>query len=495
MILKKFLLLEKNKKKIFFFPLQKINLSGLDFFYAVCNLSMYFKGIERNKKIAILYDNSIEYLIISFYVMLKNLTLVPINPVLSKSEILQIYKNSNSDIIISGKENFFKLKKIKKKIKFNFDVRITNKILKNYKNIFKIGKKKNHPLLLLYTSGSTGSPKGALLSEKNITSNSLVISNHHKLKKKSSTLVLMPMFHNNGFIISFMSSFLVGTKIIIAPANFIIYKFWEIVKKYSINYTSLMPAVLSMILKFGGSHKNQSLKIIACGGQKLSINLQKRFEKKFKTKIIEHYGLTETTSISSINSLTNRNYKSVGRPIKGTSIKVYDYKLKKLKKTGYGEISISGDNVFIGYYKNEKLNNDKWFKKYFKTGDYGFIDKEKNLFFSSRKDFLIIKGGENVYPAEIENVIYRFDEVIECGVVGYKDNIYGEEVYAFVKLKKYTKKKEEYLKKLLSINLARFKIPKKIFFLQKDIKLKELPKTITKKIKYKDLQIILKNEI
>ena len=159
MILKKFLLLEKNKKKIFFFPLQKINLSGLDFFYAVCNLSMYFKGIERNKKIAILYDNSIEYLIISFYVMLKNLTLVPINPVLSKSEILQIYKNSNSDIIISGKENFFKLKKIKKKIKFNFDVRITNKILKNYKNIFKIGKKKTIHFYYCIPQGQQDLPK------------------------------------------------------------------------------------------------------------------------------------------------------------------------------------------------------------------------------------------------------------------------------------------------------------------------------------------------
>ena len=496
MILKKFLSLRNDNEKKFFFPIQKINLSGSDFFHSVCNLTKIFKKLENYKKISILYDNSVEYLIVSFYVILKRQTLVPINPLLSKDEIFQIFKNSDSDIIISGKENFFKLRKIKKKVKFNFDISLTNnKILRNYGKIFKSNKKKNHPLLLLYTSGSTGVPKGALLSEKNFISNSLSISRHHKLNTRTNTLVLMPMFHNNGFIISFMSSYLVGAKIIIAPANFIIYKFWEIIRKYSISYTSLMPAVLSMILKYGGSRKYKSLKIIACGGQKLSSHLLKRFEKKYKTKIIEHYGLTETTSISSINPLVRRNLKSVGKPIKGTSIKVYDDKLNKLKKKGFGEISIFGENVFVGYYKNEKLNKEKRFQKYFKTGDYGFLDMKKNLFFSSRKDFLIIKGGENIYPAEIENVIYKFEEVIECGVVGYKDSIYGEDIYAFVKLKKYNINSKKRLQRILEKNLAKFKIPKKILYLQKDIKITELPKTITKKIKYKELQLILKNKI
>ena len=114
----------------------------------------------------------------------------------------------------------------------------------------------------------------------------------------------MPMFHNNGFIISFLSTVLKSGTVIIAPANFIILKFWEIIQRYKITYTSLMPSVLSMILEYTKKDiKNNSLRIIACGGQKLSHSTQVKFENKFNLKIIEHYGLTETTSISTVMPL------------------------------------------------------------------------------------------------------------------------------------------------------------------------------------------------
>ena len=494
----KILSIKKAKERLFFFPLQNIELSGYDFFNCLLNLSKVLNKIEKlkkNKNIAILYDNSVEYLILSFYIILKKHTLVPLNPQLTPLEILKIIKQSNSTYVISGKENEKKIKEVKNKIIFNFYLKLKeNKKNLKFNKVFK-KQNKNKNILLLYTSGSTGVPKGSLLTEKNILSNALKISEHHKIDRKTKTLVLMPMFHNNGFIISFMSTFLANGKTIISPANFIIYKFWTIIKKFKISYTSLMPAVLSMILNHGGKRQNKSLKIIACGGQKLSRVLLSRFEKKFKTKIIEHYGLTETTAISSVMNLKKRNLKSVGRAIRGTMIKVYDNKTKKLKNNGYGEICVSGNNVFSGYYNNKKLNEEKKFKNFFKTGDYGQIDKKKNLYFAARKDFLIIKGGENIYPAEIENTIYQFKKVNECAVVGYDDKIYGEEIYAFVKFKKYKSLYEKQLNNFLVKNLARFKLPKKIFYFNKELKIKDFPKTTTQKIKYKDLKNILKNEI
>tara|TARA_Y100000590_G_scaffold18275_1_gene21768 strand:+ start:31003 stop:32502 length:1500 start_codon:yes stop_codon:yes gene_type:complete len=490
--------LKKNNKKLFFFPLQKLSLTGNEFFNCIMSLSKILFKIENlktKKNIAILYDNSVEYLIISFYIMLKQHTLVPLNPQLASSEIIKIYKQSDAICLITGKNMKKKVKSIKNKIIFNFHPNL-KKINKNL-SFYKIFKKErdNKSILLLYTSGSTGTPKGSLLTEKNILSNSQNIARHHKLNRNTNTLVLMPMFHNNGFIISFMSTFLAGGSTVIAPANLIIYKFWEIIKKFSISYTSLMPSVLSMLLSYAGKKKNTSLKIIACGGQKLSRVLLSRFEKKFKTKIIEHYGLTETTAISSVMNLKKRNLKSVGTPIKGTEIKLYDDKLKILKKRGYGEICISGKNVFLGYYKNNKLNSEKRFKNFFRSGDYGQFDKDKNLYFASRKDFLIIKGGENIYPAEIENTIYQFEKVNECAVVGYKDKIYGEEIYSFVKFNKYKASYEKKLNNFLIKNLARFKLPKKIFYFEKDLKIKDFPKTTTKKIKYKELKNIISNEI
>lgn len=494
----KILSIKKVKEKLFFFPLQNIELSGYEFFNCLLNLSKTLSKIEKlksKKNIAILYDNSVEYLILSFYILLKKHTLVPLNPHLAALEILKVIKQSNSTYVISDKKNKKKIKSIKNKIIFNFNTDLTKskKDLK-FNKIFK-NKNKNKNILLLYTSGSTGIPKGSLLSEKNILSNALKISKHHQIGKKTKTLVLMPMFHNNGFIISFMSTFLANGKTIIAPANFIIYKFWAIIKKFEVNYTSLMPSVLSMLLNHGGKRQNKSLKIIACGGQKLSRVLLLRFEKKFKTKIIEHYGLTETTAISSAMSLKKRNLRSVGKAIKGTAIKLYDEKTKKLKNYGYGEICISGKNIFSGYYNNKKLNREKKIKNFFKTGDYGKIDKKRNLYFAARKDFLIIKGGENIYPAEIENTIYQFKQVNECAVLGYYDEIYGEEIYSFVKFKKYKVIYEKQLNKFLVKNLARFKLPKKIFYFNKDLKIKDFPKTTTQKIKYKDLKNILKNEI
>ena len=357
--------------------------------------------------------------------------------------------------------------------------------------------KKDDEIVLLYTSGSTGKPKGSLLTFKNIYFNAISIANHHKLNKKTNSLVLMPMFHNNGYVGTFLSNFFVGGKSIIAPANFVLFKFWDLIKEYEISHTSLMVSVLSMILSVHTNKKNTSLKTIAVGGQKASENLITRFEKKYKTNLIVNYGLTETTSISTAASLdrSKRKYNSIGSPLEGVSIKMYDEEKKRLSNFGTGEICISGNNVIKSYYKNKFLSKEKFINSYLRTGDYGKFDKDKHLYFFSRKDFLIIKNGENIYPAEIENIFYQIKEISECAVLGIDDVTYGQEIYAFVKFKKYNYSLEKKIQKHLKKSLAKFKIPKKIFYLGKNIHIKEFPKTITKKILYLKLKKILINEI
>ncbi len=496
-ILKIILNLKNNYEKKFIFPLQNLTLSGYDIFKILCNIPIKLKKIKYlNEKthISILYENSVEYVILSFFVILNNHILVPINPQLSKNEIFEIYKKSNSKFLITSKNKKDKVKRIKNIIYFDFSIDLLKE--KNLNTKFFTKKKKNTGvILLLYTSGSTGEPKGSLLNEKNIFSNANVIANHHKINKKTNTLVLMPMFHNNGFIISFLSTVLKSGTVIIAPANFIILKFWEIIQRYKITYTSLMPSVLSMILEYTKKDiKNNSLRIIACGGQKLSHSTQVKFENKFNLKIIEHYGLTETTSISTVMPLKKRILSSVGKVIKGTKIKIFDENKKTLKSFGFGEVCISGQNVFKGYYNNKKLNKIKFFKGFLKTGDFARLNKKKYLYFKSRKDFMIIKGGENIYPAEVENVINKHSKVIESAVVGHKDNFYGQDIYAFIKLLKYKKIYKKEIEKNLIKKLAKFKIPKKIFFLGKNISMNEIPKTPTNKIHYRVLQKVLANE-
>ena len=492
--------LESIKEKKYFFPFEKLTFSGQEIFYLVNNLcKIYDKKIDKKNidKVAIIYENSIEYVALSFYLILKKKILVPINPLLTSIETEQIINHSKAKYIFSAQKFSNKIKNYENKSIFTYGKENYDLIQKNKKKFsinFKKKISKKNIILLLYTSGSTGTPKGALLTLGNILSNAESIGEHHKIKKNTNTLVLMPMFHNNGYIISFFSTFLRQGNLIVVPANFVILKFWNLINKYKINYTSLMPSVLAMISRFGGKSKNESLKYIACGGQKLPRLLLKKFEKNHNTKIIEHYGLTETTSVSTIMPLVKRNLESVGRVIKGTKIKMLNPKNFKLKNEGYGEICISGPNLFNGYYNNKKLNKEKKIYNYLRTGDYGFKDKKNNLFFKGRKDFLIIKNGENIYPAEIESKIYEIDEVLECAVVGLPHKIFGEQIYGFVKLKKINSKKINEIHLHLIKSLAKFKIPEKIFFLGKNINLKELPKTATKKIKYNDLKIILRNE-
>ena len=274
--------LKKNKKILFQFPLKNISMTGTDLFFYVFNLEENLKKInilKKEVKVAILYDNSIEYVILFFILTLRKLIVVPINPNLSATEIKKMFHQSNSKLLITGNENLKKVRKIKKKIIYNFSSK--NKKYQSLKVSLKTTNSEKNKILLLYTSGSTGVPKGSPLSEKNILANADVISNHHKLNDKTKTLVLMPMFHNNGFIISFLSTLMSGGSTVIAPANFIIYNFWSLIKKYRINYTSLMPSVLSMIKNFSKYFKNENLKLIACGGQKLSSNLIRKFEKKY----------------------------------------------------------------------------------------------------------------------------------------------------------------------------------------------------------------------
>jgi long-chain acyl-CoA synthetase len=486
------------KKNIFNFPIQNITLSGKEFINCLINMSIFFKRFHNLKKgshVAILYSNSVEYILVAFYVILKKLILVPINPEFTAEEIKKLYHQSNSKILVTSRKDKKKVCLIKNIIFFDFKKELKKK---NYSKAILFPKMNRFSnCLLLYTSGSTGLPKGSLLTHDNILSNAKIIASHHKINKYTKTLVLMPLFHNNGFVISLISSLLKTAEVFIFQANLIINNFWEIINNYKISYTSLMPAVLSMILASKKDHKVSPIEIVvACGGQKLSQGLLKQFEKSFNARIVEHYGLTETTSISTVNNLEKkkRNHNSVGIPIKGTKLMIYNSTKNIFLKSGYGEICIKGRNVFSGYYNNDKLNKEKFFKGFLKTGDYGRIGENKELYFSCRKDFLIIKGGENIYPAEIEKVIYEIDDVNECAVVGHKDNIYGEDVYAFVKFYKYSNKRRRLLDLHLKSKVAKFKLPKKVFYLGHKNIFINFPKTPSNKIKYGDLKKFLLDE-
>ena len=218
---------------------------------------------------------------------------------------------------------------------------------------------------------------------------------------------------------------------------------------------------------------NDSLKAILCGGQILTKEIHKRFEKKFSVPIFEGYGLTETTSFSCINRYppNKRVLGSIGKELITNKMEIYNTKNMIKKKIGeVGEICIKGLNVACNYYKLPKQNTKSFKKGWFKSGDFGWKDKKGNFYFGGRKDSLIIKGGENIYPSEIENAIYKVKNVEECAVIGVPDKFLGESICAFIKPTKGYKINQSKILKELNYHLESHKMPKEIIILDRDNK-------------------------
>lgn len=213
----------------------------------------------------------------------------------------------------------------------------------------------------------------------------------------------------------------------------------------------------------------------------MPVEVFKNFEKKFNASILEGYGLSEGTCASSVNPLEKKKIGSIGTPLEGQDMKIVDANEKELPPGETGEIVVKGPNVMVGYYKNPEATAATIVNEWLHTGDLGHIDEDGFFYIVGRKKEMIIRGGENIYPKEIEEVLYQHADVVEAAVCGVPDKFYGEEVKAFIQLRPGSAKSEkDYLDYCFS-KLARYKCPKSVAFVD------EMPKTATGKIQKRKL--------
>ena len=321
-------------------------------------------------------------------------------------------------------------------------------------------------------------------------SDSFSISQRFEFDKKTRALCILPLFHNNGQITTLLSPLYVGGSAIIVKGNVAINLVWDLVNQYNATWTSVMASILSMLLSISRERKDNSLTGILCGGQKLTNTIQKKFEDRFHVPIFEGYGLTETTSFSCINDFpaNKRKTGSIGKPLLTNEMAILDEDGNRVNIDEEGEICIRGYNVMIGYLGLEQKNHQVLKNGWFHSGDFGRMDSEGYYYFHGRKDSLIIKGGENIYPAEIENVLYKHPDVDECAIIGIPDKLRGEEICAFIKVKKNTTVSENSFKDFLVGKIADYKRPKKIIIINNLKDLKAIPKGPTKKVLYRKLK-------
>ncbi len=334
---------------------------------------------------------------------------------------------------------------------------------------------------ILYTSGTTGFPKGVLQTHFNIKRNAEMIKDFLKAEEYFRFMLILPLFHVNAQIVTVMTPLTIGASCILTP-GFSAQAHWETVAKYKASTFSAVPTILSVLLKM--PHENldlSSLKFIICGAAPLPVKVMKEFEATFKCKVVEGYGLTEGTCASSVNPLPTetedrRKIGSIGIPLPGNEMKIVDKESKDVPPNTKGEIIIKGDNIMKEYFKNPEANAETLKEGWLYTGDIGHMDEDGFFYITDRKKDMIIRGGENIYPREIEEVLYSHPDVSLATVIGVRDEIYGELPKAFIVLKEGKSISAEEIIEYCKKNLANFKVPKHVEF--KDA----LPQTPTGKI-------------
>ena len=429
--------------------------------------------VSSGDRIAFLAKNSSEFIELMYASSILEVVMVPINFRLAYEEVKFIIQDSGSKIIIFGeefKELIEQLNSDETDLQFSLGISELGKLLKTKSpsvldvSLFS-NKATNTPLFQMYTSGTTGNPKGALISQKGIMS--LIANGMDNLgpfDPNDVNLVCMPLFHIAGSAWLFFGLASGSKNILLVDIN--PEKILNIIENSNVATTLMVPAVIQMIVTAAEKNSKvfKNVKNIVFGASPMAVDTLKRAQKIFPNSNFTHvYGMTETTgmfmSLDARELKANRRLESCGKCFSNSEIKIVDSNSNEVPARTIGEIICRTDQIMDGYFNREKANNEAIKDGWFYTGDAGYLDEEGYLFIRDRIKDLIITGGENVYPAEVENALMLQPSISDCAVIGVSDPKWGEAVLALIVVKEDNLPENE-LRVALRSHLAGFKIPK-----------------------------------
>lgn len=338
--------------------------------------------------------------------------------------------------------------------------------------------------VLLYTSGTTGTPKGAELTHANLRRNGEESRRLFSLNHGAVVLGALPLFHSFGQTCA-MNASIAGRGTLTLLPRFNPLKALEIIQRDRVEVFEGVPTMYGAMLNVPNPDRYDvsTLKLCASGGAAMPVELMRSFEQTFRCKILEGYGLSETSPVASFNH-PDRPTKpgSIGQPIEGVEMRVVDDQDQELPAGEVGEIVVRGHNVMKGYWQRPDATADALRGGWFHTGDLARVDADGYFFVVDRKKDMIIRGGFNVYPRELEEVLYEHPAVREAAVIGVPDDHLGEEVGAAVALKAGSLVSPAELQEFVKQQVAAFKYPRKVWIVD------ELPKGPTGKILKREIK-------
>ena len=320
--------------------------------------------------------------------------------------------------------------------------------------------------LLIYTSGTTGRPKGVMLDHANLEAMVGMITAALELTRTDCSLLILPLFHVNGLLVSVLSPLAVGGSTTIT-GRFSPSTFFDSIEAIRPTYFSAVPAIYAMLIALPDDVRpdTSSVRFAVCGAAPMPAELIARFEDRYGIVLVEGYGLSEGSCASTINPIHGpRKPGTVGRPLPGQEVALLGGDGQPTHE-GRGEVIVRGPNVMRGYLNQPEETDRALSGGWLHTGDVGCFDRDGYLVLVDRVKDMIIRGGENIYPKEIEKVLYGHPAVLEAAVVGRPHNVLGEEPVAFVALRAPGSATPEALTEQCRAALARYKIPRAVTIL------------------------------
>ncbi len=465
-------------------------------------------GVEKGDHVAFLLGNTPHFLISLYATMRLGATAVPINPIYSPDEIAYIVNDSDAKVVVAldmllpviekahqalpGVATYIicetdpstpeKMEQLPKEV-LGKVYSFSNLLAKATANSVLAEVDQDDTAVILYTSGTTGKPKGAMLTHRNLYSNARDVGAYLQIGESDRVVATLPVFHVFALTVVVNAPLLQGATIILVP-RFNPKEVFEVIKATKATVFAGVPTMFNFMnqLPEVDPVDFSSVRLAVSGGSAMPVALLHEFEDKFNVRISEGYGLSEASPVTCFNPIDReRKAGSIGTSIINVENKVVNELGEEVLVNEVGELIVRGPNVMKGYYKMPEETTSAIRDGWLYTGDLARVDEEGYFYIVDRKKDMIIVGGYNVYPREIEEVLFAHPAVIEAAVVGLPDPNFGEEVNAYVVLKDHSVTVEE-LQAYCAEHLAKYKVPRQVEIL------KELPKNTTGKILRRSLK-------
>jgi long-chain acyl-CoA synthetase len=399
-------------------------------------------GVGERDVVGVVLPNSPHYLELWWAILWVGATFNPVNPALTAREAIGILSDSGAKLVVATPEAGAALEDLRDELPAVREILAAaggdpvaelrgRGTVDDSAPVGRAGLAS-----LVYTSGTTGRPKGAMLSHGNLLANAWQLGEPVPVGRGDVMGMVLPLFHVNAQMVTTVVPMFLGARVAMWD-RFSASQFWGEVARFAPVTFSAVPTMLAALLYAPGADGAElnTLRFVICGAAPLSPALFHRFEDKFGLRILEGYGLTEGTTCSTINPFMGpRKIGSIGLPTRGQEVRVLDERGDPVPDGTLGEVCLRGPNVMQGYLNRPDANAETLRDGWLHTGDVGYRDPDGYFFLVDRKKDMIIRGGENIYPREVEDVLLEHASVKEAAVIGRPDEVRGEEVHAVVAL-------------------------------------------------------------